>query len=161
MLKKLIDVLKGGQGSGNFGHEGRPGEQGGSSSGGGSGRAISEAEGSRMMTRWQNYANEAVKLRGIAGPPERYQQNLDRLRVMANTVSDAIKNVGSDIKYNNKKMREYPKGSRERKAAYNQTVGLGVIQDELINAGDEIRISVDSLNAMVHIYNSRSLKSSR
>jgi hypothetical protein len=157
MLKKLIGILKGGKGSGNFGHSGRPGEQGGSSSGGGGGRAIGraigEAEGSRMMTRWQNYADEAVKLRGIAGPPERYQQNLDRLRVMANTVSDAIKNVESDIKYNNKKMREYPKGSRERKAAYNQTVSLGVIQDELINAGDEIRISIDSLN--------RSLKSSR
>jgi len=34
MLKKLIDVLKGGQGSGNFGHEGIHGHQGGSGGGG-------------------------------------------------------------------------------------------------------------------------------
>lgn len=34
-MRKIINVLKGGPGSGNFGHAGRPGEQGGSSSGGG------------------------------------------------------------------------------------------------------------------------------
>lgn len=36
-LLKTADLLKGGDGSGNFGHSGRPGEQGGSASGGGSG----------------------------------------------------------------------------------------------------------------------------
>jgi hypothetical protein len=36
-LKSLVATLKGGEGSGNFGHEGRPGEQGGSGEGGGGG----------------------------------------------------------------------------------------------------------------------------
>jgi len=33
VIKKVVDILKGGKGSGNFGHSGRPGERGGSGDG--------------------------------------------------------------------------------------------------------------------------------
>ena len=61
MLKKLIDVLKGGQGSGNFGHGGRPGEQGGSSSESGNkeSKEGKDPEVARMRSFLDDAHNEA------------------------------------------------------------------------------------------------------
>lgn len=42
-IKQVVEVLKGGAGSGNFGHGGRPGKIGGSSGGGGGGGAAPSA----------------------------------------------------------------------------------------------------------------------
>lgn len=56
----VVVVLKGGDGSGHFGHEGRPGEVGGSSPGGG-GSTGNEGEGHPIF----NYISEAAKLRNL------------------------------------------------------------------------------------------------
>jgi len=64
-LKKIVKmyfVLKGGEGSGNFGHEGRPGEIGGSQEGGGSSEGSSTKVGKHTFDKYPEKVGSGVKI---------------------------------------------------------------------------------------------------
>jgi len=58
-LKTILDILKGGPGSGNFGHAGRPGKRGGSAPKTGWGAAMSLRTGPTADKRQQEVAKRS------------------------------------------------------------------------------------------------------
>lgn len=66
-MKKLLVAVKGGPGSGNWGHAGRPGMRGGSSGTRGAGGAVATAGGGKVETDKEKFKRELVEYHRMEG----------------------------------------------------------------------------------------------
>lgn len=81
-ITRIKDVLKGGPGSGNFGHSGRPGERGGSSSSGGGGggekRRDYKAERKELVSQAEKIERQLKPIHSKLDKIEEKRQKIDR-----------------------------------------------------------------------------------
>jgi hypothetical protein len=95
-LRQLITVLKGGQGSGNFGHSGRPGEKGGSGEGGGAyaekARLVEKSLTKKDRLHIGYYTDFGYQK--LNGPLRRGEQPDKKLQAVASSIDKAIEASG-------------------------------------------------------------------
>ncbi len=123
---EMLEVMKGGPGSGNFGHEGRPGEQGGSGPGGGGGRG--------------GYASREAELSGT---------EVDRVSSALRNHTDRLERGGGNAKAVREVKRVLTEIDEGRRLTPAETkIAVSSIDDEIGELSDELeRLTEDEETA--------------